>query len=630
MPAKFSVPTPLPTNPAGAAGKSTGKQSQPAAGRGNQKSDIKNAQKMVRRMDLDGAAAAEAIQPEDHFISAGRDLLAEMDKLTKQTLLDITGKPEAELWYSIGYLHHLKTAPCDLGDKGLQPGNSENITIEFLQSGATQDFVAEILQQIDSEYEHQYIIEHSFLRGQNQRAGSNTLAPWKSMRFSDFIPTEKFLKVIYGESHCPSAAKNWFFRRDLYKMDELGAELPNSPALAILLQTASLLQLTRPQAEIMIRDALNQHFKNTSLHNTIIAVKLEDLKWPKMGASGNSLSRSSPFTVDYSELVKPVKVYFCNRHSVLSVQALSEPIILTLGNGPGAAALSVETALTPILSRRQREATWDRWEQIANEQALSAAKATPEIQKVIVVKGQLNVKYTDEYKARKAKLSLADLRTAIADALGGVVRGIHSALISTDERYFPRFDNGVSFRILERSNTVWANTLVHRLSSDETQYLRGNVFASIRLRGAAQVVNLSEAESAEEAGMELSSGDIMGELEDHLHRTGPLFLPCTTADGEQLVWEATPRTPLTPLSQILTPANRVLSIAGVEYRDLRTIFTKKITAANLFPVLLQMKDRELFMYTGTEGVADFQFVEIYHPHSDPYRASEAGIMVADS
>ncbi len=124
------------------------------------------------------------------------------------------------------------------------------------------------------------------------------------------MPTEKNLKVIYGEGHCPSAAKTWFSRResrDLYKMDELGAELPNSPALAILLQAASLLQLTRPQAEIMIRDALNQRFKNTSLHNTIIAVKLEDLKWPKMGASGNSLSRTLPFTVDYSELVTPSK-----------------------------------------------------------------------------------------------------------------------------------------------------------------------------------------------------------------------------------------------------------------------------------------------------------------------------------
>ena len=107
-------------------------------------------------------------------------------------------------------------------------------------------------------------------------------------------------------------------------------------------------------------------------------------------------------------------------------------------------------------------------------------------------------------KQEKQNLSLAELRTAIVDAVGGEIRGIHSALISTDERYFPRFDNGVSFRVLERSNTVWAKTLVERLSSEGTQYLRGDVFASIRLKGAAQVVNLSGAESAEEmAGEEL-------------------------------------------------------------------------------------------------------------------------------
>jgi hypothetical protein len=60
-------------------------------------------------------------------------------------------------------------------------------------------------------------------------------------------------------------------------------------------------------------------------------------------------------------------------------------------------------------------------------------------------------------KQEKQKLSLAELRTAIVDAVGGEIRGIHSVLISTDELFIPRFDNGVSFRVLEQSNTVFSS-----------------------------------------------------------------------------------------------------------------------------------------------------------------------------
>jgi hypothetical protein len=39
-----------------------------------------------------------------------------------------------------------------------------------------------------------------------------------------------------------------------------------------------------------------------------------------------------------------------------------------------------------------------------------------------------------------------------------------------------------------------------------------------------------------------------------------------------------------------------------------------------------MRDLELYIYEGTDGVADFAFYEIYHPRQDPYRSEQAAVM----
>jgi hypothetical protein len=567
----------------------------------------------------DAVGMAASSSRADQFALSGQRLFEQMDETNKQKILLAAGKSEAELWTSIGYLEHVKTLRRPLGDAGLQKESAETITIDFIQSGADMEYVLKILKLIEPELNDRSIIANGHLRPANFRENGKPVH-WHSAKIEEFAATEKLLDVISGRTDPPTAMKAWFFRRDF--TDSFGTRMSSSIEMGKFLQVASLLGLTRPQVEFILMDSLNHLWRATSLENTVTAVVLADLKYPRSTSGSGQLGRVTPFAMDYSELNR-IDVYFRNAQAVDNLRALSEPITLLLGGDHGEDALQATVTLVPIKSQQQRTALWESWEQETIDEAKSAAKADSPATEVVIVRARLDVSYTAAYKTGK-KLSLAGLQRALAEALGGVPTGLHSVAIRTCDQYRARFDLGVTICLHETPGTVWTRVLTNRLQSKDAQYLEGKVFASIRTKGEVTVARLSEASPAEED--ELSIGEVTRELKKWLLDNGPLFIPKITTSRGLVEWEATGDAQQTALDQILGPVDRILKIDERSYRDVRTIFSGKVTSSILFPALLRMRDLEIYIYEGSAGVADFAFYEIYHPRKDPYCSEQAAVM----
>ena len=630
MPAKASFQ--LPAKAADRAGDAKKKESSPAVDGKKNESNKRSKQKKPADQSSDGAAqgmqsmiledaagAAISSSRTDRFVLLGQRSFEQMDETIKQKILVAAGKSEAELWPSIGYLEHLKTLQRPLGDEGMQKGTAETITIDFIHSGADMEFIVPILQLIEPDLSSRSIIMNSHLRPANFRENGKAVN-WRSAKIDEFTPTDKMLDVINGRTDPPAAAKEWFFRRDF--KDSFGARMSTSIEMGKLLHVASLMRLTRPQVEFMIKDTLNQSWQGTSLQNSVTAVVVADLKYPKGNSGSGQLGRVTPYAMDYSELNR-IDVYFRDAQAVNNLRAFSAPITLTLGVDHGNDALQATVTLVPIKSQQQRTALWESWEMETIDEAKSAAKADSLVTEVVVVRAKLDVSYTATYKAGK-KLSLGGLQKALAEALGGVPTGIHSVAIRTCDQYKARFDLGVTVCLHETPGTVWTRVLTNRLQSKDAQYLEGKVFASIRTKGEVTIARLSEASPAEED--ELSIGEVTRELKRWLLDYGPLFIPKVTTTRELVVWEATSDTQITALDQILGPVDKQLKIEDRSYCDVRTVFSGKVTSSTLFPALLQMRDLEIYIYEGSAGVADFDFYEMYHPRQDPYRSEQAATM----
>jgi hypothetical protein len=565
----------------------------------------------------DGAGAAASSSQTARFALSGQRFLDNMDKAITQKILIAAGKPEADLWPSIGYIEHLKTLRRPLGDEGMQKGIAETITIDFIHSGADMEFVAPILLLMDPELNRRRIVSNSNLRPPNFRE-NGTPVNWHSAKIEEFLPTDKILDVINGRTDPPTAAKDWFFRRDF--KDSFGARMSTSIEMGKFLQVASLMGMTRPQVEFMLKDALNESFRGLSLENTVTAVVMADLKFPRGNSGNGQLGRVTPYAMDYSDLNR-IDVYFRSAQAVENLRAISAPITLTLG-GDHDNSLRATVNLVPIKSQQQRAELWESWELETIDEAKAAARADSLETEVVVVRAKLDVSYAAAYKAGK-KLTLAGLQKALAEALGGVPTGIHSVAIRTCDQYRARFDLGVTICLHETPGTVWTRVLTNRLQGKKEQCLEGKVFASIRTKGEVTIERVSEASPA---GEELCLGAVTGELKNWLLHTGPLFIPKVTTTRELVVWEATSDDQQTALDQILGPVDTILKIEDRSYHDVRTIFSGKVTSSTLFLALLRMRDLELYIYEGTDGVADFAFYEIYHPRQDPYRSEQAAVM----
>jgi len=515
-----------------------------------------------------------------------------------------------------------------LGDAGLHAGTMEPITIDFLPVSATMDTVVNVLQKFDPAYDYRDIVAQSRDRNPNQREDDRKPVGWKSVKLDEFIPTQKFLDGLYAQTPQPPEASRWFFRRDFFRLEAYGARVNPTPEFKNFLRLTALLELTHPQVEFWLRDQFNAAFKGSHLENAVIAVEMQDKKFQQTKAAAGQLGHVIPLVVDYWDLCN-ITVYFRDEQAVRELERWAEPTVIALGQENVPDRLQTTVVLTPIKSRSKQREMWEAWESESIEKAkLEAPRLDPKAS-VTVLRARLNVEFTPESRTRPLP-TLVGMQRALVDALGGELKGVYSADILPDGKYRPQFHRGVTICIIETPGTLWTDVLVKKLKGEMTPFWRGKLFASIQLKGEPHVMRLSDAPPAAPEEEELSQGEIMCELEDHLYRQGHLFIPKVTKDGRPVVWKPTPSAPVTPFDQIIGQVDHTLTIDGRVYRDIRAIFSKKVSPATLYSLLLERRDREFFIYEGTEGVAGFDFYELYDPRRDPYRDSAGGSMPVDS
>jgi hypothetical protein len=100
----------------------------------------------------------------------------------------------------------------------------------------------------------------------------------------------------------------------------------------------------------------------------------------------------------------------------------------------------------PIKSKDKKRQMWESWEADsigkAKEEALCCGGT------VSVLKARLDVAYTPEGKASPLP-TLVGAQRALVDALGGEMKGVHSADILCDDRHHPQYHRGVTICIIE-------------------------------------------------------------------------------------------------------------------------------------------------------------------------------------
>jgi hypothetical protein len=501
-----------------------------------------------------------AREGDDPFKVSGREILANMDKNTKQALRKATRKSDAKLSHSIGYLSNIKNSLIIRGDSGFQEGIKENLIIEFVQNGVDNIMVADVLRMIDIDYDPLQIIEHAIVRYPIITDGQ--ISSWKSVRINDFPPSSKFIAFINREVECPPAARSWFFRRDRKRMEELGyaAKVVNTPMLRGLMSAAYWSGLTRPQAEYLICKAVQETFLDSAL--TVIAASIDDLKFvpPANGNIGRRVPQSIPFKDG------AVKIYFTDRLDSRSEYFTKPcPIVLSLGVGP--AALQATLALQPIESREAKVALIQQRVRSNDKLALDVADAALPAMEVFIVEAQLEMVVTKQTSAERKRLTVAEKELVLAEALGGEKRSILSVTACPN---LP-----VRIRVADRAgSSVWRDALLQCLTSDEGRSIPGGHFVSIRAkRGDVRVVRLLRNSSDGEA-VELNPlrpQDIEDRICNFVFRQKPLFLYGTTLDGNSIVWDDSSDAPPTPLED-LGPMGPIISSEGLIFTDIRQIF----------------------------------------------------------
>jgi hypothetical protein len=346
-----------------------------------------------------------------------------MDKNTKQALRKATRKSDANLSHSIGYLSNIKNSLIIRGDSGFREGIKENLIIEFVQNGVDNIMVADVLRMIDIDYDPLQIMMHTVVRDPIITDGD--ISSWKSVRISEFTPSSKFIAFINREVECPPAARSWFFRRDRKRMEELGyaATVVNTPMLRGLISVAYWSGLTRPQAEYLICQAVQETFVDSAI--TVVAASIDDLKFvpPANGNIGRRVPQSIPFKDG------AVKIYFTDRLDSRSEYFTKPcPIVLSLGIGP--AALQATLDLQPVESREAKVFRIQQRVRSNDKLALNIADAASPKMEVFVVEAQLEMVVTEQTSAAKKQLTMAEKELVWAEALGGEKRSI----ISVDVR----------------------------------------------------------------------------------------------------------------------------------------------------------------------------------------------------
>jgi hypothetical protein len=134
-------------------------------------------------------------------------------------------------------------------------------------------------------------------------------------------------------------------------MEELGchgaAKVVNTLMLRDLMSAAYWCGLTRPQAEYLIFQAVQETFLDSAL--TVIAAPIDDLKF--VPPTNWNLGRRVPQSIAYKN--GAVKIYFTDRlNSRRECFAKPSPIVLSIG--VGTAALQATLDLQSIESREAR------------------------------------------------------------------------------------------------------------------------------------------------------------------------------------------------------------------------------------------------------------------------------------
>jgi hypothetical protein len=279
--------------------------------------------------------------------------------------------------------------------------------------------VAEVLRMIDIDYDPLQIMTHTVVQAPIITDGN--ISSWKSVRISEFTPSSKFIAFINREVECPPAARSWFFRRDRKRMEELGyaATVVNTPMLRGLISAAYWTGLTRPQAEYLICQAVQETFVDSAI--TVIAASIDDLKFvPPVNANiGRRVPQSIPFKDG------AIKIYFTGRLDLRSEYFTKPcPIVLSLGIGP--AALQATLDLQPIESREAKVALIQQRVHLNDRLALNIADAASPTMEVFVVEAQLEMVVTKQTSAARKYLTVAEKELVWAEAFGGEKRSIIS------------------------------------------------------------------------------------------------------------------------------------------------------------------------------------------------------------
>jgi hypothetical protein len=554
------------------------------------------------------------------MITLGQNTIKEMSTATRARLLSIPWKDEDQLHSVVGNLQSIKSAPRKvIADRGLLPGHCETITIESLPQSADVHFVIQMLQLLDPTYESGDLVKQILLRDaiMSGEAGGSLERARKSAKVVNFLVTEKAYRIFYGHQECPHALQTLYFRRNLDSLDGHSMELAKQPVMQNIITAAFLVGLSCQDLQEVIHDSLQNSFRQTAMFDTIIAIRIDDKQWKTVTGSG-AVPRRVLQAIDFPE--GRIQVYFKDQASTRNMQAFGAPMELILGTGPNALRASI--SLTPTGSRAQSDAFVSGWKEKAIAQAQTAAASTG--QSVYEVFACMDVEWTGP-----RAMTVTDCENKIFEAVGGAMKSVSSVVVSVDAKCRASTHLGVSFYLLEHTDTNFAGDLANLLSASKgAQRLHGAAIANIRLRkGSCKITCLPPPHEPSTAPLSVETTSY--QIETHLFNTGPLFIAVKDVDGNPAIMSSADIKQLTPLEKFGL-IDRVVKMDGHVFRDLRSVFNGNVTSEILFTALGQMRGRDLFMYGGLiDDDTKNEFWVMFHPLHDPYRELPASRMIVD-
>ena len=376
---------------------------------------------------------SEEQQRIEKWSSKGRQILDTLDPAKVQkinSLLRSADLKGAEILQVVGYIITEVERHKTRGDDGLESGREEfGLEIHNLPANTTSESLNRIISKIDPALDSHDLAARSKLTTPLVLPATGQLATTIKATVECITPTPQFVRWVNGEfsTDVPSIDK-LVIRRCYDPMDKsshgYGSMLgdTHSPRLRILLDVFKELNLSRSQAERLIKAEAMRSLAETPHAKSIVAVHLDEV------TSKNEQGQRRPTHIEYNDRQGKLRVYV--QSSRVADEISTETIRPDLRFGP----LAVQLPLSAKRTREQIESMSRARIMQKDTRALTGAARFEPARAIRRLEIRMKLKFQPGQERTGRQLSAGALEDLLMEHLGKTIVGIVEFDVPRNER----------------------------------------------------------------------------------------------------------------------------------------------------------------------------------------------------